>query len=110
MATTNYNEASNRANEAMDNAKKAASAGYEGAKESAKDTADKLSNKVADVADTVSDYAKKGAEKLEGVTEQLKSGSSDAYKTMIETVQKHPMASLAAAAVAGAVLLGILRD
>lgn len=103
MATTNYNEASNKANEAFENAKKAASAGYEETKASAKEAADKLSDKVAD-------YAKQGAEKLENTAEQLKASSSDAYKTMIETVQKHPMASLAAAAVAGAVLIGILRD
>ncbi len=103
MANETYNEASNKANEAFDNAKKAASAGYEGAKEATKETASKLS-------DTVADYAKQGAEKLEEAADKIQTGTSDAFKTMCETVQKHPMASIAAAMVAGAVLVGMLRD
>lgn len=103
MATTNYNETSNRAGETFEKAKQAAAAGYEETKEKAKETTDKMSKKVADMAQA-------GAEKLEDVANKLQEGSSDAYKTMIDTVQKHPMASLAAAMLAGAVLVGILRD
>lgn len=103
MATTTYNESSSKASEAYEKAKQAAAAGYEETKEKASEAADKMSKKVADMAQA-------GAEKLEDAADKIQATTSDAYKTMLDTVQKHPMASLATAMLAGAVLVGILRD